>query len=215
MVLLSRPQRSTRIIDFHNASHSRGGWSYGQTADSDIDVGIQFAYHGWGISGSTHVGIAAGSEVGGSTSNDMDRYARTYFEYPLVQYRAADPAQGGRSGDWCTDGTHQIGENIQYAYSWTGGAGSDSGTTGTSCSGHTSYMSPLPGGYYDSVTRSRATRNSWVLTAAGGAHLGGTSGYSTNVTMHWSGDQGTGGIWLCGKYGYANQSPGVVYTQNR
>lgn len=44
-------------------------------------------------------------------------------------------------------------------------------------------------------------------------NLGGTSGYSTKMDMHWDSKRGRG-VWLCGITGDEATNPGIIHSQN-
>jgi len=211
-VLLSNDSLSSRIIDFHNSSNADSYWTYGSTADSDIDVGVDLSGGGWGISGSTHIGSTYSASVTGRTGSTYNRYARTDFRYPHIEYVASIPSEGGIYGDWCTDGIHKIGTEVIYANAWAGGTGQDTGTTGTSCAPYPQYRH-----YYGSHStfrknNGRETKIVYSVNAAG-AHLGGTNGYSSYVSMGWT--MTRGGMYICGRYADETSSyAGVIYTNN-
>lgn len=190
---------STRIISFHNASNSQGHWEYGQTADSDIEIGIQYGGAGtWTVSGTVHLANSEGSKVGGTTHNNYDSYTRTNFNYQHMHYtNGACPH---------SNNTHRV-----YAMAWFAGVADDGKYPGHSCAADPN-RAYYPRGTSYTRNSSRAAKIGFAV-GIGPVRLGQTSGHSVWVDMEWN-DIRNNGIYLCGSDGRPATTAGVIYASN-
>lgn len=181
----------TSILEFHNQQDADGAWSYGSTADSDIDVGVLHVGQGsWTISGTSHVGTSSGATIGGSTSGNYDRQPITFFHF----------VQGANS---CT-GIQQV-----FANQWLGGLADKADHTSVGCVALPQRNYRLRHDINTFFTRN-ISRSSTLSGAVqlGFVTLGATSGYSTNVTMSWRWVRNFG--YLCGNDNYETLG-GILY----
>ena len=218
-VVLNSYLESTRIINFHNDDNANATWSYGTTADSDIDMGYA-AYNSstWYVSGSYHVTNSKGGTANSSSIHFYNGYARTAFLYTHTEFESY-PDDPSPTGSFCNNylGYHYVGDDHTQATTWAAGTYSETGSgsgykdcfSGTRASSRVSF----PAGSGFSVSTSTATKISWAV-GLGYVNLGGTSGYSTNVNEGWQAKRGSG-IYLCGANDLITGKPGVIYAEDR
>ncbi|GAA3667101.1 hypothetical protein GCM10022237_28840 [Nocardioides ginsengisoli] len=210
----AHPVRSVNVVEFHNASNSNGKWTYGESADTDLEGGIDYAGDdkGWSAHGSGHIGNSKGATVyrsysGGSKANN---YGTSTFKYTDGHY------QGYGQGKWCQDTTISPGSYVKVPGSWYGGVGSNTadGSEFIGCA-----KSPQSGHRNEYPKGSGFTRDKNSSAKIGAAvnlgpiKVGARSGYSKNVVLHWDVVRGHG-IWLCGT-NYGPIDAGVIHAQNQ
>jgi hypothetical protein len=212
-VTTARPQRRVSVVEFHNASNSNASWSYGQSADSDIEAGIDYSGNGgWTVGATRHVSNRTSSTVsrsyaGGDKANN---YGRTDFDFVDGYYKPYG------NGATCHGTSIPVNTKVRNPVEWVGGVGSStaSGSEFIGCdqspqSGHrTSY----PAGTSFERSDSSAAKIGGAVDI-GPISLGATSGYSTQMDMKWVSKRGKG-IWLCGT-NYGVTRAGVIHAQNR
>ncbi len=209
----ARPKRTVDVVEFHNASNSNAKWTYGQSADSDIEAGIDYGGDGgWKVGSTRHVSNARSATVyreynGGDKANN---YGTSDFEFIDGHY---EPYGNGTT---CEGSSIPVNTKVKNPVEWVGGVGSNhtAGSEYVGCdqkpqSDHrTSY--PAGSGF------TRNDSNASEITAAvdiGPIHVGASSGFSTYLDSHWDSKRGSG-IWLCGTNNYPT-SAGVIHAQNR
>lgn len=206
---------STRLGQHHNASNSDSYWQYGATADSDIDVGFKpwSPSSSWTISGSYHAGNSLSTSVTSSKTAAFHAWIRTDMRYQKGHIR---DYFGAANGSLCSGTSMRVGDQKTAVQTWAGGVGSDTGSgafdRGCIQSPMSSYRGTYPPGSGLTIATSRATRSSVAVTTPY-LNLGGTSGYSNKMDMHWDSKRGRG-VWLCGITGDEASNPGIVHAQN-
>lgn len=217
-MVTATPQRTVRIVEFHNATNSDAYWKYGTRADSDIEAGVDVGGDGgWAIDGTVHMSNSQGATIarnysGGEAANN---YGRTDFKVTEGYWKhvwGGAPYPGQR----CAQTSIVIGTKEKKTTSWEGGVSNDqaAGSEFIGCSNapQSGNRTAYPAG--SSLTRS--TGNAAQIGVAGDFgpfKVGAKSGYSTDMDMHWSSVRRTG-IWLCGTNSGATTA-GVVHVQNR
>jgi hypothetical protein len=168
--------KNTTVGEMHIASDTPTyKFTYGKSADSDIDVGVKQSFGGWTISGSAHVGNSQTDADGTTQHGPYYRGFMTEFRYERWQLFSD-----------CTTGNHIYrGSDEVDPAEWRGGF-----TPGccsisfydnnrqTCCDLHYG-----PGGFMD-----RSSNDFKKLSAAVsvfGVTLGAQSGSSTNVKIHY------------------------------
>jgi hypothetical protein len=210
----ARPQRGVDLVEFHNAGNSDARWTYGQSADSDIESGIDYSGNGgWEIGATRHVGTARSATVyraytGGTKANNFGNSA---FEFVDGHYQAT-----WGIGTTCYGTSIPVNTKTKNPVEWVGGVGSNTaaGSEFIGCdqapqSDHrTSY--PVGSGF------SRTENSAAKITAAvdiGPINVGAKSGFSTYMDSRWDSKRGHG-IWLCGT-NYYPTTAGVIHAQSR
>jgi len=206
------PERYVRILNFHNASNANASWTYGETADSDIETAFKAGGGAWGVRGSSHVGNSDGSSVGHSYTDKVNHYARTSFQFTEGYYKPFG------QGSYCNgDPSIPVMSKRKTATRWVGGVSPKRapGAYFVGCRSHpqSDYRKSYPAGSFFHKSTTRATRIGAAVDV-GPITVGGTSGYSTQVDMKWDITRGRG-IWLCGNEDAITGSPGVINAQNR
>lgn len=161
----------TVVGELHTTLDMQATFTYGSTADSDIDIGFSTAFSGpWSMSGSRHVGNQSSGEVTWSKGENFHRKLLTSFMY--AKYRKVGCA-----------GTYYTVEAVE----WRGGAlaGGPADDPTARCRG-IEPLKKVPQGRGTAFKResSRAVRHG-VSATIFGVSLGATSGYSTHVKAHW------------------------------
>lgn len=177
----------------HNSPDDDGHWEYGETADSDIDVGISYdSGRIWGADGTAHVGNSGGGIIAGNTSVLWGKYVGTTFKYAHGYYACASYVKFIRPVQWIggTQFTHDVsvydcldapqsGWRVRY----------EQGT---------------------SFTKNAARASRFGVGATIGPFTArSTSGYSSRVDMSWNWVRNWG--YLCGNNNYPLQA-GIVYA---
>jgi hypothetical protein len=192
--------RIVRILMFNSPSNADGTWSYGARADSDIEIGEKFGTGDWQIGGSVHLGDSSGGSIGDTTDGQhYNRYIRTEFQFGKYHYY-------GDCGS----------RYVIKADDWAGGL-ERRGDTYKAC-----FEDPLaehtvgfPKGSNVTVDNTRAAKFTYGVDI-GPLSVGSTSGYSTNVQMHWN--MTRGGAWFCGRDDEplgTDPGPGFIWNTNR
>lgn len=213
-VVTSTTRNSVRVTNFHNASNATGSWSYGTTADSDIDAGSKpYGAAEFSVSGNVHVGNSLSGSVNGATPYNYNAWTRTDFRF---SQGAIQDYYGAPAGSQCKDSSLHVGDQTVNPSSWAGGVADDTGSGAEyrSCDTYPRYQyrGRYPKGTSLHINSSRATRIGFAADI-GLLHVGGTSGYSTNVSLAWDSLRGNG-VYLCGQTGDEVTDPGVIYSQN-
>jgi hypothetical protein len=159
---------STVVSTLHTDSRVTGSFQYGESADSDIDIGgSSNGSTGWSIFGSFHVGNTKGQSASATISGITARKIAAGFNYEKWLY---DPVCGGA-------------RYRSNATAWTGGVALGASlTVGNFCTGPPSTFSG--GGTYHKYQGTNQ-KISVGATVFGGT-LGGTSGWSTSSDLHYS-----------------------------
>jgi hypothetical protein len=174
--LTSTAELYTDIGQLHvSADTPTARFSYGSSADSDIDLGYRNGTAGWTLSGSIHIGNATGTTTVANKSSYWYRHVLSRFRYGLWKLYAD-----------CYEG--EVYQNQQHteAMEWIGG-GQD-GTTSLSYwdnRNHSGYRWLDFGPGYE---WSRSTNDLSKIAgsvSAFGASLGAQSGASTTVTYYY------------------------------
>ncbi|UUW88419.1 hypothetical protein ABFU82_08030 [Nocardioides sp. WV_118_6] len=211
-VVDARPVRTVNVIEFHNASNSDARWTYGESADSDIEGAIDYAGDGgWSIHGSRHVGNSDSASVyrsysGGKKANN---FGTTTFKFIEGHYKPLG------LGKWCEGTTIPPNTKTKNAGTWYGGVGSNNGP-GSEFIG---CLKKPQSDHRNSIAKfggfTRSTKRAAKITGAvnvGPIKVGAQSGFSANLDVRW--DALRGPIWLCGT-NYEPKTAGVIHAQNK
>jgi hypothetical protein len=207
------PQRTVSVVEFHNATNANAWWSYGVSADSDIQKGIDHAGNGgWGVSGSVHMSTHDGGEVGRVYNGGVavNNFGRMDFKFIDGHY------QPYGEGLYCQGTTIFPYTKTKVATQWVAGVSTSalpgSEFIGCSNSPQSSNRTSYPvGSYFHRKTNNAAQIG--LAVDIGPISVGAKSGYSTNVESRWDSKRGNG-IWLCGTNSGVTTA-GVIHAQNR
>ncbi|MFJ9317873.1 hypothetical protein ACIRN4_27040 [Pimelobacter simplex] len=208
----AKPERYVNIIELHNATNSRLTWRYGKKADSDIDAAMDYSGDGgWQIRGNGHIGNSHGDFVDGviPAGQRINQYAITKFEFVEGQYK---PYGLGRL---CKDTSIPVNSKSKKAVKWLTGADERPGAGAEYVGCDQAPQSAHRARYGVGNSYTRDTENASKIgfgVDVGPINLGSQSGFSENVTLHWTAVKGP--IWLCG----TNQGiryAGVIHAQNK
>jgi hypothetical protein len=208
-----RPQRSVRVLNWHNAGNSNATWTYGTSADSDLDVAFDGSGDGtWSLRGAFHVGNTVGSTVRQTVKTAFNKYARTSFRWTEGYYKPFGV------GGYCNgDPSIPVWSKRKTATTWVAGVANDAGAgaayQGCSVAPQNGFRTSYPVGSGYKKASTTATRIS-VAADVGPINIGGSSGYSTELDVSWNSVRGQG-MWLCGKRDDLTGAPGVIHAQNR
>lgn len=200
-VTTATPTTYTKVAEFHSTAYTTGKWTYGTSADSDIDVGLDYDGNGgWGVSGTAHVGTSLGSNTGVQVGGSLvGYYATTNMQYVEGYYKPYGSYSGYTtcSGLSVTPWTKSV-----RASKWLGGTGSTGSLTQYDCydAPQSSYRNNQLAGSFFSTSSSRAAKFNGAANFSY-ISLGATSGYSTNIDLHWDWNKGRGGL-SCGSNAY-------------
>jgi hypothetical protein len=176
----------TTVGEIHVGGDATGRFTYGRTADSNIDVGFSATgAGGWSISGTVHVGNSLSATVWAERGPGWGTKFKTQFEYEKRKYGGA--CQG-----------HKI-----VGTRWVGGTDTNEPVYGTGvCDQYPQYSVPYGKNSGFHRDANRAHRWGTALTVFG-VTLGARSGYSTSVAYRYSTGSQLGQHWVCGN----NDSP--------
>jgi hypothetical protein len=174
----------TDIGEWHTAADMNETFTYGSTADSDIDVGVDGNNDGvWSISGSAHVGNSRSIDINPNRGPNWSTMVRSQFVYIKWHWN-------------CAVG-HTI-EADRWVAGWTNGA--DVSSFDHQCkTTYNQYKTPFqrPGTYKRSSVD--YAKFGAAVNAFGFLTLGAQSGMSTNAKIHYNFTQGnTQTRYLCG-----------------
>jgi hypothetical protein len=183
---------NTTVGELHTGDNQTAWFRYGQNADSQIEVGIQYPGQGWSVSGSVHVGNNQGAYVQWNEGAQWGYKLRSNFHYKKY-YRSWIPGACGGSNYYYAQGT-----------AWNTGSalGDDVHSLDNSCS-----TSPYKQSYAPNSDFQRESYNATWFTAAAsafGATLRAQSGFSTYVISHWHHGTAYSAYWHCGADGQPN-----------
>ncbi len=209
-IVTGTPTRYTKVVEYHATAAIDGSWTYGRTADSDIDVGLQAdGKGGWKVSGSAHVSTSNGSSTGATSAGKLvGYYGTTNMQYTEGYLKPYGTYSGYTtcSGTGYTPWTKSV-----RATKWLGGASSNGSLTQYDC-----YDSPQSGhrntqmaGSFFSTSSARAQKYAGAASFSY-IGLGGTSGFSSYVHLSWSWSHGKGG-YSCGSNNYPPYAK-IVYV---
>jgi hypothetical protein len=159
----------------HPGDNQTAWFRYGQTADSDVEFGIQNPIgSAWGVSGSAHVGNGRSAYVQWNVGAQWGYKVRTGMHYKKYRHTWNDPACGN-------------GYLTAKATDWNGGAilGDNVHSLDNNCRN----MSGTRSAFYRNTEFDRRTyKATWFTGAASafGASLRAQSGFSTYVISHWN-----------------------------
>ena len=175
----------TTVGEIHVGGDATGRFTYGRTADSNIDVGFSATgAGGWSISGTVHVGNSLSATVWAERGPGWGTKFKTQFEYEKRKY-------GGACQGYKIVGTR-----------WVGGTDTNEPVYGTGvCDAYPNTSVPYGknSGFFRDANR--AYRWGTALTVFG-VTLGARSGYSTSVSYRYSTGSQLGQHWVCGNNDY-------------
>lgn len=189
----STTSKWTNVIEFHNSADSDGRWEYGQTADSDIEVGLSYNNGAsFSSNGTVHIGNSSGARIFGTSSANYGRYVATMFNYAQGYYG-------------CIPNSRFI-----RATGWNGGTQATYDVTIYDC--QDTPQSNYRVRYEKNTGFTKNSARAFTFTI--GATIGNftakaTSGYSTNVDMSWTFTRNWG--YLCGNNDYPTRAQ-IVYA---
>lgn len=212
-VVTGTPQRSVNVVEFHNASNSNANWVYGESADSNIEGGIDYSGDGgWGVGAAKEVSNSTSSTVGRSYTGGTkaNNYGTSDFDFVDGYYKPYG------AGSTCEGSSIPVNTKTKNPTKWVGGVGSNTGTgseyIGCDQSPQSGNRTNYPvGSVFDRVSSSAAKIS--LAVDLGPITVGSKSGYSTSMDMHWDSKRGNG-IWLCGTNSGV-LTAGVIHAQNR
>jgi len=183
-VIDSRWTGYTDIGEWHTTADMNETFTYGVTADSDIDVGVDGNNDGiWSVSGSAHVGNTRSSDINPNRGPNWSTKVKSQFQYIKWHWN-------------CTVG-HAIEADI-----WVGGwlNSDDVSSFDHQCkTTYNQYKTAFQGPGTWNRSNVDYTKFGGAVTAFGVVSLGAQSGMSTNVKIHYNFTQGTSQIrYLCG-----------------
>ena len=209
----ARPQRHVDVVEFHNATNSDARWTYGQSADSDIEGGIDYGDDGgWKIGATGHISNSNSAWVSRSNTDGAraNNYGTTDFDFIDGHY------QPYGSGTTCEGSSIPVNTKVKNPQKWVAGVGSNTGVgseyIGCDQAPQSDHRTSYPVGSSFTRASSSASRIG-VAVDLGPITTGAKSGYSTNMDLHWDSVRGHG-IWLCGT-NYDVVSAGVIHAQSR
>jgi len=193
-------QAGTVVGEIHKWKDTTATFSYGQTADSDIGVGVNATGSGWSLSGTVHVSQSTSATVGwGGWAADgiFGGQLQTQFQYERRHWINAP-------------GSTYCGVESIVAVGWNGGTsvGADVHQYDGHCD--TSGGQDYKGGSFLNRDSSRAYRYYGAVNVFG-VGLDAQSGYSSSVRMHWDFGTGATNHWMCGNDG-PSTSAAIVYA---
>jgi len=194
-------QAGTVVGEIHKWKDTTASFSYGQTADSDIGVGVNATGNGWSLSGTVHVAQSNSATVGwgGWDPNGLfGGQLQTQFQYERRHWQNAP-------------GSTYCGVESIVAVGWNGGSsvGADVHQYDGHCDTAANRQSYKGGSPFDR-TSSRAYRYYGAVSAFG-VGLDAQSGYSSSVQMHWSFGTASNTHWMCGNDGPTTTAQ-IVYA---
>jgi len=164
---------NTTIGELHTGDNQTAWFRYGQSADSDVEVGVGGVGSGWSVSGTAHVGNDQSAYVQWNEGAQWGYKLRSNFHYQKF-YRSWIPAGCGGSNYY-----------IVKASSWNTGMalGDNVHDLDNHCS-----TSPYTQGYLPNSDFQRVSSNAtWFSGAfsAFGFSARAQSGFSSYVISHW------------------------------
>ncbi len=199
-------KKMAKLAWFHNTSDFDSSWEYGESADTDVSVGIDYnGDGGWTTSGTAHSGNDFGSKIGNSATGDYHNYPTSYFKYIQGYYKPYG------QGDYCDNGIPVWTKKVTVR-GWAGGVNEKAGAF-KDCSDsprkeHRVWMSK--GSFFEKTSTNARSISGAVSFSF--IQLGGQSGFSSYLQLHWKAAQGGG--YICGYSDYPAGTPGIIYTQN-
>jgi hypothetical protein len=188
--VLARYNTWTAIMEFHNSNDADGSWRYGVTADSDISLGLKPGAGSWSLGGEWHVGNSTGAAIGGSTPSAYDRWPQTIFEYEKIHLE-------GQPRGFCNVDNY----DVVYSKRWLGGLTDVGPTPSSSCFEYPqdNHITRFEYGTFFERAANRALTIGYAANLPF-ISLSATSGYSTNVQMHWLAARNW--LYICGDTDY-------------
>jgi hypothetical protein len=174
----------TDIGEWHTASDMNETFTYGLTADSDIDVGVDGNNDGiWSVSGTAHVGNSRSGDINPNRGPDWSTKVKTQFVY--IKWH------------WTCVSGHTI-EADRWVGGWTNGA--DVSSFDHQCkTTYNQYKTPFQGPGVYNRSSVDYTKFGAAVSAFGFLSLGAQSGMSTNVKIHYNFTQAASATrYLCG-----------------
>jgi hypothetical protein len=183
---IAQEQALTVIGETHVVADMREDFTYGTTADSDIDIAASFdGGSSWSIRGSFHVGNVEGAAIKWYVYPEDGHEWRSNFVYRKYKH-----------WDLCGDVWYSV-EPRQ----WTGG-GAWPGADGAYLDHHcASWYASTAQDYGPGSEFTRSSRKLYkfgVAVNVFGVNLGARSGASRYVIAHWKFGTGQLHHWLCG-----------------
>lgn len=209
----ARPRRWVNVVEFHNASKSEASWSYGRTADSNIEGGIDYSGDGgWKVGVTRHISNRISATAGRvhPAGKAVNHFAATKFEFVDGHY------QPYGAGSTCRDTTIPVNTKVKNPVTWYGGVSANTGAgsefIGCANAPQSRYRAGYGVGGYFIRERDKAAKISAAVDL-GPIRVGAQSGFSSQVRLKWTVKERRG-IWLCGTYS-APPTAGVIHAQNR
>ena len=189
-------QAPTVVGELHKWKDTTATFSYGQTADSDIGVGVNATGNGWSLGGTVHISQSNSATVGwGGWAPDttFGGQLRSQFRYELRHW-----------------GSPACGVEMIVPVGWAGGTsvGADVHQYDGHCD--TTGGQDYKGGSFLSRDSMRAYRYYGAVNVFG-VGLDAQSGYSSSVRAHWDFGTASTNHWMCGNDGPSTTAP-IVYA---
>lgn len=209
-IVTGRPTKYTKVAELHGTVATRSTWTYGTSADSDIDAALDYDGNGgWSLSGSAHVGTSNSSSTGSSTVHVLAGwYATSNFQYTEGYYKPYGSYSGYTtcSGLSVTPYTKSL-----RASTWLGGASSNGSLSQYDCydAPQSSYRVSQSVNSFFNTSSARAQKYSGAAVFSY-VSLGATSGFSSYVDLGFKWDNGRSGL-LCGNNAYPTSAK-ILYV---
>jgi hypothetical protein len=165
---------ATVVGELHTPADSSATFTYGQSADSDVSVGVSADGVHWSLSGTEHVGTSRSNSFTAPLGASSGRLITSGFEYTSGTWKWS--IVGGLCGN-------------KYSVrpgTWDGGGnfGADVSSLDNHCKAGTKNTQDLGPGYtWSTGTEAAHTFDGGVSVF--GVGLGVRSGFSRNVQAHW------------------------------
>ncbi len=190
----------TAVMEVHNSKDSDVTYAYGGTADSDIDIGINYDGSSWTIGGSAHIGTSNGSAASGTRSIHFGQYVGSRFRYSRGYLSHAGVGWCDYAGDAYIKADRWEGGTLSYMF--------DVSVFDCLDAPQSNWLEHMPVGDSWTKNEARAARFG-IAVSFPGVNLGATSGYSSRVDMTWKAVRNW--IYLCGNNAYPRYAQ-IVYT---
>ncbi|MDI1459713.1 hypothetical protein QEZ54_01910 [Catellatospora sp. KI3] len=190
----------TNVLEFHNTADADSRWDYGGTADSDVEIGVNYSGSSWSIGGTAHIGTSYGSSIFGNVSTNYGKYISTNFRYDHGYLADAGVGFCDYAGDSFVKASRWEGSGIQTNH--------DVSQYDCNDSPQINYRERYQIGQGFTKNSARAAKFG-IGVSFPFVNLGVTSGYSSRVDMTWEAKRNW--IYICGGNAYPAYAS-VIYT---
>ncbi len=194
-VTVSQTDAYTVVGELHTVTDLSGTFSYGQTADSEIGVSVSLDGGGhWSLSGSSSVSNTLSSKITqGNQAANWGHQIKTQFHYLKQKQSGCNHPTWYRviASQW--DGGIQIGADVS---SWDN---------------HPNQWKQAYPGRSEFLRSSGTAYNYGIAVNVFNINLNATSGFSTNVELHWTNTSQSTTRYLYGNNGYPTTAT-IIYA---